>query len=347
MIGETELRVAAGEGAYQVPPSERAAFGDLIGTSAAMRSVFTLLERVAPTDTAVLIHGETGTGKELAAEAIHRASNRREGRFVVCDLAASSPALIESELFGHVKGAFTGADRDREGAFRQAQGGTIFLDEIGELDLKLQPRLLRALERKQIKPVGGSTYQSVDVRIISATNRDLAAEVRWASSGPICSPPRGHAYRDPPAARSVRRRSRVGRALPRPRSDRRLGERSQAARCHDGGPCRSRLPGNVRELRNVLERAALLGFGSPGLAPALLGLPAAAISPSAPALVEASASLNFKEAKDQLIAAWEQEYLTQILDRAGRNVSLSRSPGRYRSRLSSRADEEARPRAMM
>ncbi len=152
VIGETELRVSADDGAHPIAASERTAFGELIGTSAAMRRVFTLLERVAPTDTAVLLHGETGTGKELAAEAIHRASSRRDGRFVVCDLAAASPALIESELFGHVKGAFTGADRDREGAFRQAHGGTIFLDEVGELDLKLQPRLLRALDVSKSSP---------------------------------------------------------------------------------------------------------------------------------------------------------------------------------------------------
>src|SRR5204862_209525 len=133
--------------------------GELVGASTTMRETFTLLERAAGGDSTVLVLGETGTGKELAAEAIHRSSRRREGPFVVCDLAASSKTIIESELFGHLRGAFTGADRDRDGAFLQAEGGTIFIDEVGELDLTLQPRLLRVLERRQIKPLGASSYK--------------------------------------------------------------------------------------------------------------------------------------------------------------------------------------------
>ena len=177
-LGRTELRVLPEGVRDALPPSTRDHFGGLLGRSLAMRELFAVLERVAPSDVAVLIEGETGTGKELCAEAIHAASRRAGKPFIVCDLAGVARSLVESELFGHVRGAFTGADRDREGAFVQADAGTIFIDEIGELDLELQPRLLRALERRQVKPVGGSAYRTVDVRVVAATNRDLQSEVR-------------------------------------------------------------------------------------------------------------------------------------------------------------------------
>src|SRR5262249_20225419 len=144
-------------------PSDRDRFRGLIGPSLKMREVYSLLERVAQADVAVLVEGETGTGKELCAEAIHEAGARAQKPVVICDLAGVSRSLIESELFGHVRGAFTGADRDREGAFAQAHGGTIFIDEIGELELEQQPRLLRALEQRKIKPVGAASYRDVDV----------------------------------------------------------------------------------------------------------------------------------------------------------------------------------------
>jgi two-component system, NtrC family, response regulator GlrR len=142
-----------------------------------MRRALTTLERVANSDATVLLEGETGTGKEIAAESIHMGSARRDGPFVVVDCAAIPQNLLESELFGHEKGAFTGASSGRQGAFEAASGGTIFLDEIGELGIDLQPRLLRALERRHIKRVGSNTYVPVDVRVVAATNRDLRREV--------------------------------------------------------------------------------------------------------------------------------------------------------------------------
>jgi two-component system nitrogen regulation response regulator GlnG len=161
-----------------LPPAEITRFGGLSGASRPMRELFALLARAARSEAIVLLEGETGTGKEVAAEAIHAASPRAAGPFVVCDLAGAARTLIESELFGHVRGAFTGADRERDGAFAQAASGTIFIDEVAELELALQPRLLRALERRQVKPVGGSAWRDVDVLVVAATNRDLRAEVR-------------------------------------------------------------------------------------------------------------------------------------------------------------------------
>jgi transcriptional regulator with GAF, ATPase, and Fis domain len=138
-----------------------------------MRSLFGVLERVAPTESTVLLLGETGTGKEVLAQELHRASMRGNRPLVVFDCSAAAPALVESELFGHVRGAFTGASSDRSGAFLEAEGGTLFLDEIGELPLELQPKLLRVLESRTVKRVGEDRFRSVDVRLIAATHRHL------------------------------------------------------------------------------------------------------------------------------------------------------------------------------
>jgi len=152
-------------------------FGDALGHSAAMRRVFAVLQRLAPTDLTITILGETGTGKDVLARAIHAASPRRSAPFVVFDCGAAAPTLIESQLFGHERGAFTGAVDQRRGAFEQADGGTLFLDEIGELSLDLQPKLLRVLEQRRVGRLGSQTERPVDVRIVCATNRELAREV--------------------------------------------------------------------------------------------------------------------------------------------------------------------------
>ena len=207
-VGETELQIVAPEKHDPIPPSEEKSFGRLLGKSRRMRQVFAVLERAARTDATVLISGETGTGKEVVAEAIHQASDRHDRPFVVVDCASIPPNLIESELFGHVKGAYTNAMDDRTGAFEQADGGTIFLDELGELPPALQPRLLRALETRRIKRVGANAFHPVDVRVIAATNRSLEEEVRakTLSVRPLLSP-RGHPRRPAAAARSARRHS--------------------------------------------------------------------------------------------------------------------------------------------
>ncbi len=159
-------------------PEPLAQFGDVIGRSPEMQRLFSLLARLAPTDSTILLTGESGTGKEVIAEAIHRRSLRANGPFIVFDCSAVAPGLIESELFGHEAGAFTNAIRTRSGLFADASGGTLLLDEIGELPLELQPKLLRALAKGEVRRVGASTATQVDVRVIAATHRNLERAIK-------------------------------------------------------------------------------------------------------------------------------------------------------------------------
>lgn len=176
-IGNTEMFYTSDSDHFGDTSETPMRFGDAVGTSAAMRRVFALLTRIAPTDLTVTLIGETGTGKDVLARGIHAASLRHAAPFEVFDSGAVAPTLIESKLFGHIKGAFTGAVDDHVGAFESADQGTIFLDEIGELNLELQPKLLRVLEERRVMPVGGQKTKAVDVRVIAATNRDLVTEV--------------------------------------------------------------------------------------------------------------------------------------------------------------------------
>ncbi len=235
--------------------SEHTRFGSLVGTSVAMRGCFALLERAAARDVTVLLEGETGTGKSQAAQAIHEASARRDKPFVVVDCGAIPSNLLESELFGHEKGAFTGAVSRRAGAFEEAHGGTVFLDEIGELPSELQPKLLRVLENREIRRVGSNTYQPVDIRLIAATHRELRAEVNAGR------------FRSDLFFRLAVLRIPLPSLRQRPEDLPLLVERllgSLGATPEHTGALRtpefiSRLqqaawPGNVRELRNYLER---------------------------------------------------------------------------------------------
>ena len=178
VLGETVILFRLGTETVDIGIARESRFGGLLGRSVEMREVFAILKRVAPTDATVLIEGESGTGKEVVAESLHQAGPRRSKPFVVFDCSAVPRELMESELFGHVRGAFTGAVRDRVGAMAEANGGTLFLDEVGELPLDLQPKLLRALEKREVKPVGGNRHAALDVRIVAATNRRLDEEVR-------------------------------------------------------------------------------------------------------------------------------------------------------------------------
>ena len=177
-IGEgTLIQIAPLRQVEEISLSAQVHFGGLIGRSHAMRAAFAALQRVAPSESTVLLEGESGTGKELAAQALHSASPRGDRPFVVVDCGAVPAELMESELFGHEKGAFSGAEQRRVGALEHANGGTVFLDEIGELPTALQPRLLRFLESRQVKRVGANHYKTVDLRVIAATNRKLRGEI--------------------------------------------------------------------------------------------------------------------------------------------------------------------------
>jgi transcriptional regulator with GAF, ATPase, and Fis domain len=176
-IGRSVLRFELSEQHNDLPISSARSFGGLVGESISMRVAFELLERAARSSATVLLHGETGTGKEAAARAVHDASDRRDRPYVIVDCSALPSNLLDSELFGHERGAFSGAIEQRTGAFEEADGGTVFLDEIGELPLELQPKLLRVLESRQIRRVGSNQHQPIDVRIVAATHRDLREEV--------------------------------------------------------------------------------------------------------------------------------------------------------------------------
>jgi transcriptional regulator with PAS, ATPase and Fis domain len=251
-LGGTKLVLKILDESVDLPVSGATRFGPLLGQSIAMRRVFSMLEQVAPSDMTVLITGESGTGKELAAQAIHEHSLRRDGPFRIVDCGAIPRGLIESELFGHVRGAFTGADQARRGAFADASGGTLFLDEIGELPLDMQPRLLGALERRRVIPVGASTPESFDVRVIAATNRDLRREVNRGSFREDLFFRLAVAVVDLPPLRE------------RPEDIPLYVDEHFAGEAQLDADTLARLsaqrgPGNVRELHNALERAALVG----------------------------------------------------------------------------------------
>jgi len=256
---------------------EMGRFGPLVGRSEAMQTVYDLLSRVAPTRASVLLTGESGTGKELAAQTIHRLSRRSEGPFRAVNCGAITQTLIDSELFGHEKGSFTGADKARQGYFENAQGGTLFLDEITEMPLESQVRLLRVLETSKLMRVGGSESLDVDVRVIAATNRDPLQAIQDGKLRedlfyrlnvfPIALPPlreRGqdvevlaNHFLEQDNLRETRRKRLSSEA------HKRLREYAW--------------PGNVRELKNAIERAAILADEMIG--PELLPVPGAPAPP--------------------------------------------------------------------
>ncbi len=313
-------------------PSDR--FGDVLGVTAPMKRLFALLAKAAPTDATILLQGETGTGKEAIAEAVHQASRRTKGPFVVVDCGSIPHELIASELFGHAKGSFTGASNDKEGLIEAANRGTLFLDEIGELALDLQPQLLRVLDRRQVRRVGETQPVDVDIRVIAATHRDLRAMVRagqfredlYYRLAVVATqvPPLRERKADIPAL-ATWFAERMGRGSFAQSSA--LLEQLQR---HDW-------PGNVRELRNVVERAlslgtaalADLGEGPARPTPSPLGGPHAdgaadehgSRRSANPDVLE----LPFKEAKAQLVEAFERDYLQALLARHHGNISRAAS----------------------
>jgi transcriptional regulator with PAS, ATPase and Fis domain len=309
-LGETRLAFRSGAEQIAIPLSHQQRFGTMVGCAAATRATFAQLERAAATETTVLLLGETGTGKEVAAESIHRESARRDRPFTIVDCAAVPPDLMESELFGHRRGAFTGADAEREGAFEAADGGTVFLDEIGELPLDLQAKLLRVLERRSVKRIGENDYRPVDVRVIAATNRDLRQEVnakRFRSDLyyrvavlEIALPPLRDRAEDLPLL--------VRHLLSGLRAD------PAAIELYAGEETIARLrehpwPGNVRELRNHLERClALRSTAGTPAPPAASSVPTPSDEPE-----------DFREAR----ARWTTRFLERLLSRHDNNVTAA------------------------
>ena len=321
-LGRTRLRVALDAGEEEAPASTRSGFGSLVGASPAIREVFALLERAAASDATVLLEGETGTGKEGAAEALHAAGARADGPFVVVDCGAIPPTLLEAELFGHEQGAFTGASERRIGAFEEASGGTLFLDEIGELPPELQPKLLRAIEARQVKRIGSRMPIDCDVRVVAATNRDLRAEVndggfradlyyRVAVVRITLPPLRARVDDLPVLVEDLL--SRLG-ADPEARA-------ALTAPEFVAGLSRAAWPGNVRELRNHLEQC--LVFREPRLPepapPGGAGPGAGAASSGAARDIDPS--LPYETARRRALESFEREYARAVVERADGNVS--------------------------
>ena len=310
-LGRTELRFNVGSRQVDIPLSPHDRFGRLIGRSLPMRAAFALLEPAAASHSTVLLQGESGTGKDLAAESIHQLSSRRDGPFIVVDCGAIPANLLETELFGFEAGAFTGATKQRIGAFEAADGGTLMLDEIGELALDLQPKLLRAIECREIQRIGATQRIAIDVRIIAATNRNLKAEVnarrfrsdlyfRLAVLVVTLPPLRDRAADLPQLVAAI--------------LDDLDAPPSAMATALRGGELlpellRHRWPGNVRELRNYIE-ACLVHQ-----------------EPAAPAVTTEEPTIDIAQPLRVIRERWvrhvERRYLEQLLVLHANNVSAA------------------------
>jgi transcriptional regulator with GAF, ATPase, and Fis domain len=337
-VGHTELLYSPAEKMAEVLPSREERFEDMVGSSVVMHELFAVLERVAPTDLTVLVTGETGTGKELASRAIHRRSRRAQGPFVVFDCGAVSHGLLESELFGHERGAFTGAVASRPGVFESADGGTVLMDEIGELPLDLQPRFLRVLEQREVRRVGSGRTRNVNVRIVAATNRNLREEVKAGrfredlyyrlAVVEVELPPLRRRLADVPLlVDHVLRRSGNN-----PGVEAVSPEVLELFRTYAW-------PGNVRELSNVVERTLPFSHGPvlslESLPESLRAVPIAPRLEAVPPSFEGMTPLPLKAAKEHLIFAFETRYLLDLLDRHHGNVSLAaRAAGMDRKSIS-------------
>jgi transcriptional regulator with GAF, ATPase, and Fis domain len=317
-LGALEVTVSYGPQPTPVALWGEARFGPLVGASTAMRELFARLAKVAASEATVLMQGETGTGKELVARALHDASPRAQGPFVIVDCGALPESLLDAELFGHSRGAFTGATGARPGAFEAAHGGTLFLDEIGELPLPLQPKLLRVLEARTVRRLGENDPRPVDVRFVSATHRDLRTMVNARAFRedlyfrlavlPVSIPPLRERITDiallaehflPPGSRGLLTPALITELESRP------------------------WLGNVRELRNFIDRLTTLGEQEALSAPS----PSGAANPEPPAvrrlLPTAWLSLPLREARERCMSQMEQEYIEALLDAHGHNVTAA------------------------
>jgi formate hydrogenlyase transcriptional activator len=318
-------------------------FVEIVGNSRSLLAVLRQVDQVAPTESTALIFGETGTGKELIARAIHDRSPRHERPLVKVNCGAISAGLVESELFGHVKGAFTGALMNRDGRFALADGGTIFLDEVGELPPDTQVKLLRVLQEKEFEPIGGSKSIRVDVRVIAATNRDLAAMVREGKFRsdlfyrlnvfPMTMPPLRERSEDVPLLTMFfleKFARRLGRKISH------VGEETMFRLCGYSWP------GNIRELQNLVERAVVLSpgpmlklegsalFESPAAVESIAAVRPAPVSPPAP---PSSGGASMEEVERQHIVAVLTETNWRIEGNLGAAKRLNLQPSTLRSRM--------------
>ncbi|HET9624625.1 MAG TPA: sigma 54-interacting transcriptional regulator [Kofleriaceae bacterium] len=352
-VGQTHLRFNAREEEVEIVPSRSDRCAGLIGGNPKMREIYAIIEKIAPTATTVVIDGETGTGKEVVAQAIHSLSPRAKNDLVVFDCGAVPPNLIESELFGHEKGSFTGAVMTRQGLFEQADGGTLFLDELGELPLDLQPKLLRALEQREVRRVGSAKASKVDVRIIAATNRNLEEEVRagrfrqdlfYRLSVVRLHLPSLHDRADD-VPLLVQHFLDTGAFNRKPNAPTVRSASREAIAALQAYPW----PGNVRELVNVVERAVsfcdtdtielsdLPDYIRTAKAPpretptrrttvtGATPVPQVSMNPNAPAPAPPEELLaegvTFKDAKERWVASFERDYILQLLRRNNGNIS--------------------------
>jgi len=295
-------------------------FENLIGSGPGMREVFEVIQKVAETDLSVLVRGESGTGKELVAQALHQRSTRRTRPFIAVNCAAISKELVESELFGHEKGAFTGADARRVGKFEAADGGTIFLDEIGDMAAETQAKVLRVLEERRFERVGGQNEIEVDVRVVAATHRDLEAEVAAGRFREdlyyrlkvvqVSIPPLRERLEDVPAL-AERFLNQVAERLGR--------ERKNISEAALGELARGGWRGNLRELRNVIEQASVLASGQV-IGPDDLKVDGVEMAPAGtPATVDTEVA--FRDAKKNAVEDFERNYLIKALRENSGNVS--------------------------
>ena len=323
-LGKVRIVFCPLQDSNDIPLSRNESFGGMIGKSIPMRRIFYLAETYSPSDATIMITGETGTGKEILAEEIHNHSNRSDKPFIVIDCAAISKELIESELFGHIKGSFTGANADRQGAFELADGGTVFLDEIGDLSPDLQPKLLRVLEKREIRRVGCNKVRKINVRIISATNRNLAQEVNEnrfredlfyrLSVVHLELPALRHRREDLPLL--------VDRFLADLHGADAIDQIADFDRTMDILK-RHEWPGNVRELRNLIELAFYSEHRPVNLSTFLsLGHLRTGMTAAEPE-INFETDRPFKDAKNELIENFEKAYLKDLLARNKQNISRS------------------------